>query len=132
MTKYIFLKKHCLEITEDLNEYENVVFEPEELNLRALMKYKAKTKKLLDYFDTVWGSYKAYCVEKGGSVERRCKVLEKLYILQKTMKYVDIAELFNVDESTIRRDEKKATSELSVFLFGVDALEDLVDAIFMP
>ncbi len=30
-----------------------------------------------------------------------------------------------MDERTVRRDEKKALEELSVFLFGIDSLSDL-------
>ena len=89
------------------------------------MKYKAKTKRMLDYFNSTWGSYKQYCTDKGDANLRRCLVLEKLYILPEPMKKVELAELLNLDERTIRRDETKATQELSIFLFGIDSLSDL-------
>lgn len=122
---YTWLEKHCEEIIEDIDDYEEVIFDPQELSLRALMKYKAKTKRMLDYFNSTWGSYKQYCKDKGGASLRRCQVLEKLYIIPNAMKKSELAELMNLDERTIRRDETKATQELSVFLFGIDSLSDL-------
>lgn len=125
LKNYQMLEKHCEGIVEDLEDYEAVVFDPEELNLRALMKYKAKTKKMLDYFNATWGSYQSFCKNKGEATKRRCDVLYQLYISPKNLKKIDVAEKYNMDERTIRRDEKKAVEELSIFLFGIDSLSDL-------
>ena len=122
---YQMLQKHCEEITEDLEDYEEIVFDPAELDLKALMKYKAKTKKMLDYFDASFGSYRDFCKSKGYASARRCDVLYKLYISTDNFSKVKIAEFYNLDEKTIRMDEAKATEELSVFLFGIDSLADL-------
>lgn len=122
---YRWLILHCEELVEDLDEYEEILFEPEELNLKALMKYKAKTKKMMDYFDATWGSYYQHCKNQGAMAQRRADVLYKLYISKADFKKVEIAEIYGVDESTIRRDESKATKELSIFLFGIDSLNDL-------
>lgn len=123
------LKKHCDQIVPELEEYEEFIFDASELNIQSMMKYKAKTKKMLDYFDVVLGSYKKYCDISGEAIKRRCNVLIKSYINQSRMKFVDIAELYGIDERTIRRDEKKAIQELSVFLFGIDSLEDLSETL---
>lgn len=130
LKNYRWLQKHCEEIIDDLDNYENVIFDPEELNLKALMKYKAKTKKMLDYFDATWGSYYAYCKNNGIAMQRRSEVLNKLYLSQNKLNKVDLAELYNVDESTIRRDESRASKELSIFLFGIDSLDDLEQIVF--
>lgn len=122
---YRWLSLHCEELVEDLDEYGEILFDPEELNLKALMKYKAKTKKMMDYFDATWGSYYQHCKNRGGMAQRRVDVLYRLYIANPEMKKVELAEKYDVDESTIRRDESKATKELSIFLFGIDSLNDL-------
>lgn len=122
---YRWLSLHCEELVEDLDEYGEILFDPEELNLKALMKYKAKTKKMMDYFDATWGSYYQHCKNRGGMAQRRVDVLYRLYIANPEMKKVELAEKYDVDESTIRRDESKATKELSTFLFGIDSLNDL-------
>ena len=125
LKNYHLLEKHCEGIAEDLEDYGEVIFDPEELNLRALMKYKFKTKKMLDYFNTTWGSYQSFCKNKGEATKRRCDILYKLYISAADFKKVEIAELYGLDERTVRRDEKKAIEELSIFLFGIDSLADL-------
>lgn len=125
LKNYLILEKHCEGIVEDLEEYEDIIFDPEELNLKALMKYKAKTKKMLDYFNSTWGSYQSFCKNQGEAARRRCDVLYQLYISPKNLKKIDVAEKYNMDERTIRRDEKKAVEELSIFLFGIDSLSDL-------
>lgn len=130
LKNYTWLKKHCEEIIETMDDYEEVIFDPQELSLKALMKYKAKTKRMLDYFDATWGSYKAYCASKGDANLRRCQVLEKLYILPETTKKVALAESLGLDERTVRRDENKAAQELSIFLFGIDSLTDLEQMVF--
>lgn len=132
LKNYQLLVNHCNGIVEDLQDYENVIFDPEDLNLQTLMKYKARTKKMLDYFDSIWKSYHLFCKQKGGNIYRRYTVINKLYILENETKIVDLAVYYGIDESTVRRDEKKATQELSIFLFGIDSLEELSDAIFVP
>lgn len=122
---YRWLSLHCEELVEDLDEYGEILFDPEELNLKALMKYKAKTKKMMDYFDATWGSYYQHCKNRGAMAQRRVDVLYRLYIANPEMKKVELAEKYGVDESTIRRDESKAARELSIFLFGIDSLNDL-------
>lgn len=130
LKNYLILEKHCEGIVEDLENYEDVIFDPEELNLYTLMKYKAKTKKMLEYFNSTWGSYKNFCENQGVAAARRCDVLYKLYIDQEPYKKMKIAELYGVDERTVRRDERKATEELSIFLFGIDSLSDLESLVF--
>lgn len=132
LKNYKLLDKHCSGIVDDLEDYENVIFDPEDLDLQTLMKYKARTKKMLNYFDSIWASYREYCKAQGGNVERRQKVIDKLYISGVGLRTIDVAVLYRVDESTIRRDEKKATDELSIFLFGIDSLEELTNAVFVP
>lgn len=127
---YLWLQKHSEEIIEDLEDYEDIIFDPKELNLHALMKYKIKTKRMMDYFDATWGSYREYCKTKGGAVERRCEVIRKLYLQEPQMKKCEVADLYSLDERTVRRDEAKATQELAVFLFGIDTLADLEQLIF--
>lgn len=125
LRNYRWLEAHCEEIVEDLEEYEDIIFDPEELNLKALMKYKAKTKRMMNYFDATWGSFFQHCKNSGKMAQRRADVLFKLYISHGEFKKIEIAELYGIDESTVRRDESKATKELSIFLFGIDSLNDL-------
>lgn len=125
LKNYRMLTKHCEHILVEIEEYEEVVFDPSDLQIHALMKYKAKTKKMLAYFDAVFRSYKQYCAVSGIAAKRRADVIEKRYITSDNQTAESIAEYYDVEKRTIFRDINKATEELSVFLFGIDSLEDL-------
>lgn len=122
---YRLLSKHCEGIDAELEIYEELVYDPSQLNLHALMKYKAKTKKMLNYFDGMLSTYKDFCIKSGPMAERRYKMFYSLYIDEHKKSADDIAEYYNLDRSTVFRDAKKATEEMSIFLFGLDSLNDL-------
>lgn len=127
LKNYRMLNKHCEEIVEQLEGYEGILFSSNELNLQTLMKYKAKTKKLMNYFDSTFSHYKEFCIAQGINGSRKIGSLEKMYIANCKMSAGQIAEYYNVDKRTVHRDLKKGTDELTIFLFGVDSLEDLVN-----
>lgn len=119
------LSKHCEGINDDLEIYETLVYDPTQLELHALMKYKAKTKRMLNYFDSQLERYKEFCNKNGPMAERRYKILYAMYIDEHKKSADDIASFYSLDRSTVFRDVKKATEELSIFLFGLDSLNDL-------
>lgn len=125
LKNYRMLHKHCEEIVEQLEGYEGILFSSNELNLQTLMKYKAKTKKLMNYFDSTFSHYKDFCLAQGINGTRKIGGIEKMYIDNHKMSVEKISEYYNVDKRTIHRDLKKGADELAIFLFGVDSLEDL-------
>lgn len=122
---YRMLSKHCKGIDADLRIYEELVFDPEQLELHTLMKYKAKTKKMLIYLDSQLTAYREFCKATGPMAERRYKIMYAMFIEEQGRVKDDIATYYNVDRSTMFRDAKKAIEELSIFLFGLDSLYDL-------
>lgn len=122
---YRMLNKHCEGINADLKDYEEYTYDPDQIQLHTLMKYKVKTKKMLNYFDSMLRTYKEYCELTGPMAARRYKILYTLYIDDDKKSADDVAEFYNMDRSTVFRDAKKATEELSIFLFGLDSLNDL-------
>lgn len=122
---YRLLSKHCEGIDADLEIYETLVYDPTQLELHTLMKYKAKTKRMLNYFDSQLDRYKDFCSKTGPMAQRRYKVLYSMYIDEHKKSADDVASFYNLDRSTVFRDAKKATEELSIFLFGLDSLNDL-------
>lgn len=125
LKNYRLLSKHCQDISQDLEIYESIVFDPEQLDLHALMKYKAKTKKMLNYFDSMLRVYREYCEKNGITAQRRFKIMYAMYIDQSNKSVDDLADYWNLDRSTVFRDIRKASEELSIFLFGVDSINDL-------
>ncbi|MGX7132362.1 hypothetical protein ACWOB3_07775 [Enterococcus songbeiensis] len=134
LKNYRMLKRHCDGIVPALHEFENSIFDPEELNLEKLMKYKARTKEMLDYFDIMLSSYSQYCHDHGSAADRRYDVIFSIYITSDKNGHKSksqMAGLYNVDARTIDRDIKKAADELAIFLFGIDSLDDLASVLFV-
>lgn len=128
LENYQMLKKHCEGIVPILHDFENSLFDPEELDIGILMKYKARTKEMLDYFDLMFSSYNQYCHNKERAAERRFDIVRRLYVFENGGQHLtktNLATFYNIDERTINRDIKKASEELSVFLYGIDSLDDL-------
>lgn len=131
LKNYRMLKKHCDGIVPTLHEFEETIFNPNDLNLEKLMKYKARTKEMLDYFDIMLSSYNQYCHNQGVSAERRFDVINKIYITNPSFSKSQMAGIYDIDDRTIQRDIKKSCQELSVFLFGIDSLDDLSNVLFV-
>lgn len=85
LKNYRMLEEHCKSVEDELTNYEEIVYDPEELELHALMKYKAKTAKMLMYFDEMFKAYGNYCDRSGEATQRRCKVIDKLYVSHNEM-----------------------------------------------
>lgn len=111
---------------EDLTlkyEAENgVIIRFDELN-----KYHAKSRALLKYLDNILAAYKIEC-EQGDEVDyRRYQVIKKLYLSTSRLSLSEIAIYYEKDRSTIDRDKRQAINDISVMLYGVDALNDIIE-----
>lgn len=125
LKNYRLLEEHCRGVEIELEEYELVVFDPEDLELHTLMKYKAKTAKMLLYFDEMFKAYRNYCDRLGEAAKRRFQVIDRLYVSGNEMSTEEVADYFNINGRTVYKDVDKAIEELSVFLFGLDSIYDL-------
>lgn len=96
-----------------------------ELSLYSLLGYRARSKEMIQFINKILDEYKKLCINGTPEQRRRYKVIELLYVTSPSITRVKLCERFNVDESTIRRDEKRAIEELSVMIFGIDALNDV-------
>lgn len=104
-------------------EKEDVLHEGEK-DLYSIRGYRFRTKEMMMFTKTILNRYKSICAQGTPEQRRQCDVIFSLYINDHRLSYFEIARKFNVDDSTIRRDEKKATQELSVMLFGIDSIND--------
>lgn len=95
------------------------------------MKYKARTKEMLDYFDLMFSSYNNYCRSNGDAAERRFDIIKSVYIEDGNFRKSksEMASYYAIDFRTVDRDIKKATDELSIFLYGIDSLDDLANVL---
>lgn len=125
LRNYRMLNEHCQGVEAELFAYEDIVYDPDELELHSLMKYKAKTAKMLLYFDEMFKAYGDYCNRAGEASSRRFQVIDRLYVSHNKLTTAGVAEIFNINTRTVYKDADKAIEELSIFLFGIDSIQDL-------
>lgn len=125
LTNYRRLKAHVEDIENQIDEYENTIFNLEELTLETLMKYKLKTAKMMRHFERMLAHFEYDCTRGTDEDRRRYKVIYYRYLSPEKMTISQLCELFNVEKGTIYRDTKIAINDLSVLLFGVASIESI-------
>jgi hypothetical protein len=123
LENYHRLKDHCDDIDQQVKEYEDTVFDLEELTLETLMKYKLKTAKMMRHFDRMLKHFERDCLNGTMEEQRRFKVIFHRYLSQNNLSVQEICEKVNAEQATIYRDTKQGINDISVLLFGLSALE---------
>lgn len=80
---------------------------------------------MMEFVNQILNEYKQVCSSWTYDQQRRYDVISSLYINKNAVTKTKLAQKFNVDEQTIYRDERKAIDEISIMLFGIDALNDM-------
>lgn len=125
LKNYHILKEHCQKVSNELEAYEESVFDPEDIEIKSIMASKAKTRRMVLYIDEMILAYERYAMKSGDAAKRRYRALVHYYIHSNKPNYDDLSELLNVSQATARRDVEDARKEFSIFLFGLFAIEDL-------
>ncbi len=112
MRNYRKLKCYREKISEDV------------IKVESIGSMYQKTILMMKHIDKMLIAYKAVC-EKSNSIEqqRRWQSLYFRYIDERKMSVEDIANELNIDKRTLYRDIAKALEELSILLFGVEAIK---------
>lgn len=123
LRNYHKLKAHCLSVEEQLEEDEDTFWDHKYLTLNSLMQNKAKTVKLMRHVDICLNAYEITCKHSDSPEERRgYEIIDKKYLAKRKWSDQELADYFNKDRTTINRNAKQAIEELSIFLYGVDAI----------
>lgn len=109
------------ELTLKYEAENGVIIRFDELN-----KYHAKSRALLKYLDSILAAYKDECKQGDEADWRRYQVIDKLYLSTQRFSLSEIAIFYDKDRSTIDRDKRRGIDELSVMLYGMDALNDIL------
>lgn len=96
-----------------------------ELSLYSLLGYRARSKELMTFVNTILSRYKQICEDAHDEGNRRYDVIYRLYIAPQQLTYAALSKKYSVDDNTIRRDERKAIKQLSVMMFGADSIDDM-------
>lgn len=87
------------------------------------MEHKAKSYKLLQYFDATLQVCNSLCYASEEADKHRYNVIHYLYLTEKIQSKSTVAKTMHMDKSTVNRDIVKAVNDLSKMLFGVDAMQ---------
>jgi len=123
LDNYRFLENHIDVPLPELKE--ELPLSNEELELLSLLGYRARSKEMLEFFKTILSRFQQACDSDDMELHRQYDIIYELYIAKHRMTYIQLSEKFNVAESTVRRDEKKAIQHLSVMMFGIDSINDM-------
>lgn len=123
LVNYKYLENH---LNVELPQLEDdVKLSRYELSLYSLLGYRARSKELMTFVNTILSKYKSICENSVGEGNRRYDVIYRLYIAPQQLTYTALSEKYSVDDNTIRRDERKALKQLSVMMFGADSINDM-------
>lgn len=112
-------------ITDLLKKNDEVLDETDSLFIESILRTKKRTKIMLNHIDNCLELYKIKC-EQNEKIYRKYKVIMFLYIEQsengENYTIEDVANILGISTKTVDRDKEEAIKELSIFLFGIDAL----------
>ena len=108
MKNYRKLKTHYLNANDDV---------------ASICCLRRKTHLMMDHVEKMLAAYKAICNADANPEEiRRWEALRLRYISEKKRTILEIAEELGVDKRTFFRDIGRALEDLSVLLFGLEAI----------
>jgi hypothetical protein len=123
LENYHRLKEHCEDIEQEIQEYEDSIFDIEELTLETLMKYKVQTSKMMKYFDRMLKHFETDCSNGTPEEQRRYDVIYHRYLSLDKLSVQNICKLLKIEQGTVYRDTRQGINDISVLLFGLVALE---------
>lgn len=96
----------------------------EEFELTSTKKNMLITGMLLNHVDTQLENYKRECEQSNiPDVERRYRVIEMMYLREQTLKPDEVAEIENIEKTSVYRTLEKAYDDLTALFFGVEGLD---------
>lgn len=122
LKNYRKLKALCDEALQEAIPADYPEFSLETLTLESLTVYRKKTLMMMNHVDKMLVAYEWACRQGSIEEQRRFKVLKLRYLADIHLSIKEIVELHKIDQSTVYRDTKQAINDMSVLLFGLDAL----------
>lgn len=122
LEKYRLFKINKELTIKDLELYEHIVYDPDDLSLKSVMISKAKTIKMLDYLDKALEEYRLACMQKTNG-EERWELLYRVYIHPTARTVKQAARSLSIPKTTAYRYIDMMVEELSSILWGMDGVE---------
>lgn len=114
-------EENALEILDLMMQHSNAIAVVESIRLSC-----RRTKIIMNHIDKILELFKVYCMtQKDPAIMRGYKILEALYIADTESTIDEAAESVGVSVRQAYRDRDDAIDCLSVYMFGVDALDNM-------
>lgn len=98
----------------------------EEFNLTSTNKNRIVTGMLLNHVDVQLENYKKECRKsKIQDIQRRYRVVERMFLQAEPVRAEDVAEEEQIDKSTVYRTLEKAYADLAVLFFGIEGVKSI-------
>ena len=119
LKNYKKLQAHVRNVEDQLEEGQDTFWNHQFLTLNALMQNKAKTVKIMHHVDDCLESYEQLCKESGS---RGYDLLDLKYF-DDNMTDELIGYRYGISRQAVNNQIKEAINDLSVLLYGADALD---------
>ena len=98
----------------------------DEFNLTSTNRNRIVTGMLMNHVDVQLENYKKECKKsKIQDIQRRHRVVEMIYLREKPLTPEEVAEVEQIDKSTVYRTLEKAYDDLSVLFFGIEGVKSI-------
>lgn len=122
LVNYRKCKEMVREIDMEKYKDEGTFLGSEELTLETLERYRMKTYKMVRHIDKMLAAYEWECNHGSDEEERRFGILKKRYIAEQRMSVRDLMDYYNIGQTTVYSDTKKAIKDMASLLFGYEAV----------
>lgn len=83
----------------------------------------ARTAIMVQHVETMLQLYETYCFKsRRPEEERRCRIIQALYINDEHMTVYEVAQRENIDARTVYKDIDSAAEKIAAFIFGIDGI----------
>lgn len=98
----------------------------EEFNLTSTNRNRIVTGMLLNHVDVQLENYRKECGRsKIQDIQRRYRVVEMMFLQAEPLRAEEVAELEDIDKSTVYRTLEKAYDDLAVLFFGIEGVKGI-------
>ena len=109
----------------DYNYWMDLMLPDGKISLDSIRRSIAKTRALCMHVQVMLDEYRKKCEQGSSSAQMRWRIISSYYLDAPKLSAPEIAEKEYVDVGNVYAQIEKGCDELGVYLFGIDALEQL-------
>lgn len=126
MENYKRFTKHYEKAIDNVKAVGDIIdvsdLDEEELYIQSIRRSKTRTLIMVAHIDWALEELKKSLIKKGQS--EKFLVIEEVYLSDNPCSFEEIAQQLSCNERTVRRWKNDMIYDLSILIFGVEAIED--------